>query len=827
LNNSIYPMTGIQFTFRTIILIILFSVASFNSWSTEPENRNTCQHRHSGQKEIPLLPPFNAANSRSDTINIEHYQINLNITDFTNESVHGSCRITFTDLVGGTQDLFLDLLEMQVDSIVAVSGPLTYAYDDTLLQINLSNALTLGETSWVEVYYQGSPQGDASGWGGFYFQSGHAFNLGVGFAANPHNYGRVWFPCFDNFVERATFAFNITTSGGKMAACNGALISQDTLVGDTITWHWEMAEEIPSYLACVAVADYTVVNQVHAGINNIIPIQLFARASDTTNLKNSFANLGAAIEAFETRYGPYQWNKVGYSLVPFNSGAMEHASNIAYPQFAANGTLNSETLMAHELGHMWWGNLVTCETAEDMWINEGMATYMEKLFLEHVYGWEASIEAVNSEHLNVLRYAHHLEDEFRAVSGIPHEYTYGDHVYDKGGLVAHTLRSYMGDQAFFSSMSDFLTNNAFTHVSSEDLRDQLSTSSNIDLNDFFEDWVFNPGFPHFAVDSFHVTQGTALMDVEVFVHQKLTGAPALYDNVPLELTFMSSDWILNTQQIIMSDEYDSFTFSLPFAPAYTTLNINNRISHAISDNQVTIKAPGAFNMTRALMEVDVHEVADSAFLRIEHNWTWPDPIKDVSKLKMALSPNRYWRVDGIFPAGLEMGATLFYDGKESSGNGGFLDNDLITDIEDSLHLLYREDPSKDWRVFEYYSINDLNNSTDKFGVVTIDSLFKGEYVLANQDQSVGLQQLKSSGEVIKVYPNPADDRIVFDYSDLDQQPTQLLIYNVQGQLIRQQNLVGSNNRFEMSTDGMSEGSYVYLLKHSTGVVSNQFVVQRN
>ncbi|MEM9025246.1 MAG: M1 family metallopeptidase, partial [Bacteroidota bacterium] len=339
------------------------------------------------------------------------------------------------------------------------------------------------------------------------------FNLGVGFDANPHNYGRVWFPCFDNFVERATYDLFFTTSNGRVATSNGALIAEQDLGNGLLQRHWRMDEAIPTYLTCVAVSNYATVAQTFNGINGPVPIRLYAPAGDTNAVKNSFQNLPDALEAFETAFGPHRWNKVGYSMVPFGSGAMEHASNIAYPLSAANGSLAQETLMAHELAHSWWGNLVTCETAGDMWINEGMASFLELVFLEHVYGRDRYISTVNSDHLSLLRYAHHQEGGFRSLTNMPHEYTYGDHTYVKGSIVAHTLRGYMGDAQFYPALRTFLDNNQYQSVNATQLRDELSATSGMDLTDFFDGWVLNGGWPHFAIDSFRVNPTPGLTEV--------------------------------------------------------------------------------------------------------------------------------------------------------------------------------------------------------------------------------------------------------------------------------------------------------------------------
>jgi aminopeptidase N len=160
-----------------------------------------------------------ADNSRSDTIDIIDYDIHLDILDFTGKSIGGYTSVTFKSKLDGVSQLYLDLLKLHVDSVKQNGQPLSFSYTDSLLLIiDLAAAMNTGDASVVTVYYHGKPQVDASGWGGFYFSGDYAYNLGVGFAADPHVYGRVWFPCFDNFVERSTYHFSITTSDTKDGA---------------------------------------------------------------------------------------------------------------------------------------------------------------------------------------------------------------------------------------------------------------------------------------------------------------------------------------------------------------------------------------------------------------------------------------------------------------------------------------------------------------------------------------------------------------------------------------------------------------------------------
>ncbi len=746
-----------------------------------------------------------ADNIRSDTIDVLKYTINLDITDFSGQTIKGNCNVRFTPKLNGTSSISLDLLQLTIDSIV-MGNTLNYSYNDTLLVVHLPATLNIGDTATIAVWYHGSPQQDNSGWGGWYWYTNYAFNLGVGFEAIPHVYGRVWHPCFDNFVERAKYEFNIISSGGKVSTCNGELVNETILSGDTIQRTWIMNEEIPSYLACIAVSDYAEVKQIHNGINGAIPVSLFARPNDTTALKSSFINLGAAIDAFENAYGAFKWNKVGYSLVPFSSGAMEHATNIAYPRVAANGSTLYETIMAHELSHHWWGDLVTCDKAEEMWINEGMAVFSEFIFLEYLYGRTSYMDVMRTNHRYVMRYPHNLEGGYQALANVPQEYTYGDHSYKKGADVVHTLRGYLGDSLFFMGLKTFLNNNNYTPVNSIQLRDGLSTATSYNLTDFFNDWVLNPGFAAFSIDSFKVS-GSGPYTTDIYIHQRLTGAPNYFNNVPMEITFYNSSWAQYTTTSILSGEFTHLILSVPVNPVYITLNKNNLISQAVTDDMRVLRNPGNNTLSGGLLTLIVDSLPDSALVRVEHYWSAPDPIKDIS-LKMELSPNRWWRVDGIVPQGYDFRGRIKYDGKVTNGSGGWLDNYLTTEPEDSLHLLYRKGPEDDWIEYPWYTKNMLNNTSDAYGLMEIDSLLMGEYTLARDKFNVGHPDRVDTTNQIVLYPNPNDGRMHLEYR-MDDADGFFEIFDLNGKQMMLLQLKSGKNNIGIDATSLAPGTYIY------------------
>jgi hypothetical protein len=766
-------------------------------------------------------------NQRSDSMNVLHYHVNLNITSVTSSPISGFTDVKVVPKINGLTTLNLDLLKMTIDSIKLNSNVLTYNYNDTLLKVNLGGVFNVNDTITVQVAYHGIPQIDSSGFGGFSFSGGYAYNLGVGFSADPHVYGRVWHPCFDNFVERATYSFAITTSNTHKAVCNGLMTSSLINANNTTTWNWELSQDIPSYLACVAVAGYATVHQNFSALNGNVPVELVAVPSDTTNMKNSFVNLENAFDAFENKFGPYRWDKVGFVLVPFGGGAMEHATNIAYPKVAVtSGTTQFEAeLMAHELSHHWFGDLVTCETAEDMWLNEGWASFSSFIFSESVYGYEAYKNSVRTNQAKILQLAHIKEGGYRAVSGVPHEWTYGDHVYLKGAAIAHTIRGYMGDSLFFNAVKYYLNNNMFGDVDSDKMRDDFETSSGLDLTDCFENWVFNPGYSHFSIDSFNVDNNGSANLVTIFVRQKLTGATTLHSNVPLEVTFKDASFNSYTAKVVMNGQTASFIINVPFAPTYAGLNLESKISEAIVSQYKTIKTTGAHNMPDVKINFNITGISDSTFLRAEHHFAAPDPIALGSEY--TISPNRYYTIDGIFSAGFKGTATIIYDGRSSTTGGNqYLDNLLFTPglTEDSLVLLYRKSTNENWSLYPYYT-KQMSNVNDKFGTIRIDSIQKGDYVLGMNPNITGLEKKVAIAQ-IKLIPNPAKDIVKVDLSGFPKSGNiiECSMFNAEGKWIRNYKIASHTLNYEIELNGLSNGIYYLNFNDGLNYSTNKLVL---
>ncbi|MCP4440873.1 MAG: M1 family metallopeptidase [Aureispira sp.] len=733
------------------------------------------------------------SNKRCDTFDILDYAITLDMTKISDQYLSGSCTVQFKPKMNGVSSLNLDLLEMNVDSIVYKDSLLSYQYNDTILTIQFGAELTMGEKEVLTVYYSGYPQQDAS-WGGFYFDEGYAFNLGVGFDADPHNYGRVWYPCFDNFAERATYTFEITTSGNKKAHCNGVLISEDS-TKNSLTRVWRMNDPIASYLACIAIADYVVVKDVYKGLKGDIPIELVALAKDTANLKQSFQHLSNAISAYEYWFGYHRWNKVGYSLVPFKSGAMEHATNITYPAFGVkNGSTRLERLMAHELAHSWWGNLVTCESSGDMWINEGMASYSESLFLENTYGWNSYIEDVKNNHYKTLKKAHISEGGYRPIAAVPHQYTYGAHVYDKGASVGHNLRWYMGDELFRKGLQFIIQNYQYKNINSAQFRDALIEATGLELRSFFNDWVFGAGFPHFEITRQQIETSENGYIVRLEILQKLLGSNRYFKDVPLEVTFLGANWEQYKTVLKVSGELSASIVELPFKPVSIILNKEHRLNQARYDHQLWCTHTGVKELKSVQMSIfTAKEVSDSAWLHLEYH-----PVMPTGNLKQEnslISNQRYWSVNGILPNNFEATMALHVQAE--------VDTVLYqTGGELNWILLYRASPQQPWQEHPSYIKIDLNKDV-LFNFIVL----KGDYAFGRGQRKLGHTPARKNS-VVEIITQQEAKNLNIELKLKHSTKLKLAVFNLKGELLKSTELekVKDGHSVSFDLEGLKVGT---------------------
>lgn len=745
----------------------------------------------------------------SDSINVISYTIFIDTVDIGAQQIYGSTDIYLQPKVNNLKNIPLDLLALVVDSVYINGVKVTnITYNDTLLLAECPTPLLMTDTAFATVFYHGHPVTDPSTWGGFYFSSPYAYNLGVGFEDVPHNYGRVWFPCIDDFVDKAFYDFYITTDSSQMAVCGGMLTDTTHLTGGNIQWHWVLAEPIPTYLASMAVGPYICANDTFTGINGDIPIQIYVVQTLIPNIPGTFGNLKNVLTAYETRFGPYLWERVGYVGVPFNAGAMEHATNIAYPNATITGNTTYEYLYAHELSHHWFGDLVTCSSANEMWINEGWAVFCEFIYKESIYGFDAMQAYIKGKLSDVLKKAHYDDGGFYPVGNVPSNITYGTTVYDKGGLVVHTLRNYMGDSLFFPAVREYLDSLKFGNATIASMRDIFSASSGIDLTDFFEAWVYREGFPHFDVDSMSVVPNGGNSDVTVYLRQKLFGTTQFANSNRVELTFLDS--LRNTYSVTaeFSGQTGSDIFAVPFIPTTVIVDMNEKTADAIISYNQLIGNTGTYSFASAYNSVEITNFSDTILLRSEFHKVAPDPVISNPHI-YRISPNHYWRIGGIFPSGTTFSAQFDYY-RTASTSTGYLDTDLMPTASsyDSLILVYRPGPGFDWEIIPF---TRLGNFT--VGKIKTTNGLPGEYALGiGEPFQSGIHETPSSG--FNIYPNPSSNYFVIEFSSPGDGI--LSIASENGTIVYTQKIEPATQSIEWRPAGLSPGNYFVAQTDTNG-----------
>ncbi len=729
--------------------------------------------------------------TRSDSIDLLHTRLDLDLTQVNSGLIHGVANLRITPKVVGITHLPLDLLQLTVDSVIMNGAALSFTHAGEYLDVDLGGSHSPGDTLVVNVYYGGDPVVDASGWGGFYTLSSYQYDLGVAFDAMPHSYGRSWFPCFDNFVERCTFEFLVRTNNSRTVFASGALLDEQDLGGGERLYHWRMAGPIPSYLASVASTDYVAARDTFPSISGAaIPVTLVAKPGDTTAMKNSFMHLRNAFHTYENWFGPYRWERVGYCLT--TQGAMEHPTNVSYPASIADGTLANEDIMAHELSHHWFGDLVTCQRAEEMYINEGFAEYCSYLFEEDLYGRARYEQLVAEVHHTMVSRAHLIDGGWYALANVPQEDTYGEHSYRKGADIVHTLRSYLGDSLFRQGFTRVFANNAYSDMSSAELRDSLSAATGVDLNHFFDDWIFQPGWAAFEVDSMASLQDNGYWNTTLHIQQKLRHADHLYDQVPVTLTFESVDgqrWS-DPQKALLGGEFSQANSQVPFQPARAILNADGRLALATGFEEDTITAPTTYGFGHADLTILATTVAAPSPLRVEEFWTAADP-NTVEPYAFVVSPDRWWRITGQLQLGTVLNARITIDGRPTSPNR--FDPELVQNAgatvftEDSLVILYRPDPRFEWAVHPDVDINYLGGSTaDGYARITANGITTGDYCVAWRKSAVGMQEAVDTFSGWSFFPNPAKDRVtVVVPSSAVGRAARLIMQDTRGRTLRE------------------------------------------
>ena len=488
-----YYLLGFLFYFLTSA--ILFAVP--------PDTLTTQQLLEISRKVVALereakarhwsqtLQPAHPDSSDFDAI---YYHLKLRVS-VNPQLLEGKVRGLFRSTVDGLNRIILNF-DSQDDldqrwQYVNVSGAVSsWQHHDWNLYVDLDHPYAAGDTFSIVVEYAGIPR--ASGLQGFSFDHNIYGDMVVSTLSEPY-LAQTWWPCKDDPADKADSArVEITVPDGYIAASNGILVKQQSNGDGTTTFVWKETYPITTYLISLAIAQYThIEDQWEYAPGQFLPLHYYVYPQEAGDATQAFAHVPQMLSVYSNLFGLYPFIREKYGHAEFEwSGAMEHQT------ITSIGAVDPdwEYIYAHELSHHWFGDLVTCRTWGDIWLNEGFASYCEALYYEAINGKDAYYQYMNSSLKNMSRWAqqpiyrYHIDDPW---------YIFHPTVYDKGAWVLHMLRFVLGDSTFFSILNQYPQDPRFRFgtVSTADFRDFCEEKSGRDLHWFFDQWIYQPYYP--------------------------------------------------------------------------------------------------------------------------------------------------------------------------------------------------------------------------------------------------------------------------------------------------------------------------------------------
>lgn len=768
-----------------------------------------------------LLPwgGLRAQDAAADSVDVLHYGLTLDMGNRLAGHVYGEAEITFRltrACSAVTFDLICDTVwPVSLDGVV-IRG-YNYNRDERQLRVHL-NGGEAGGTHVVTVPYVTQGYVESYGWGGLHIDDNIHYSLGVAFREYPHVFGRCWFPCRDNFYDKASYTLTVTSKPSWRAICGGVRQSETANPDGSSTSVWHIWQPTPTYLVSVSSAPWRTIERTYEGHYGNYPALIGYTTQDSARVARAYGILEEVLPAYERAFGPYRWDRIGYIATP--KGSMEHVSNIGLAASCMD-TLDAacQMVVCHELGHAWFGNLVTCASAADMWINEGGATFCEEVATEGAFGVEAADQYYQDKLSAVLRTAHLDDGGWRPLSGMPEYYTYGTTTYQKGAMVWHSLRGLMGDSLFRACMHRLFANGAFGVADAASLRDSLSLYSGLDLGGFFDFHVFGTGSVDYSVEGLEVVGNCATLTLR----QLLRGADRYARGNRVPVTFYSATLRQSQQWMVFDDSAASQTFLLPFKAAFAVVDPGHLISDACTDGSAALTQRGIIDLPHAFCKIGLSQPSADSLAWAHVGLHYARPISD-SLPGVARMADRYWQVTGRIPWDEEVQGRFLYNLGASNAAGasgldmGFYDRRQTLD---SLALLYRPGAGQPWQMVSRQRAAGSSAVSGYF----VARLLPGQYTLAVVDTAVvGIERLRASaadGLSLRVAPNPnhSEFRILVEGCD---KKFEASVFDAGGKKVLQMHDLHSGDTVRHH---LAKGTYLLLIQNNFISLQSQIVVQ--
>lgn len=560
--------------------------------------------------------PKEYRSSASMTYDLLHTKLELSFL-MDSQFVLGKAHLTMKPFFKPISEVTLDAVGFDIHTIKsdATLRDLKYSYDGKKLNITLDTTYFSSQKFGILIDYTAKPnQNEESGSEAITSDKGLFFINPTG--ADPDVPTQIWtqgetennskwFPTFDKPNERFTQEILLTVDNKYLTLSNGKKIKSTVNTDGTRTDHWKQDKPHAPYLAMIAVGEF------HEEMDqwNGVPLHYIVEKGWRNHAKKIFNHTPEMLSFFSDKLKyPYPWDKYAQVVVKdFVSGAMENTGAVVFGDFIQKTTRelidnDNDYIVAHEMMHHWFGDLVTCEDWSNLTLNEGFANYAEYLWFENKYGKDRAeyhrMNEMNGYYSQVFgQGAHPLVHYYYDDK----EQMFDAHSYNKGGLVMHMLRNYLGDEAFYAGLNKYLVDNAYTAVEVDELRMAFEDTVGEDLHWFFDQWFLGNGHPHLDVTyTYNVENKVLLVEVDQ------TNTPkGFYENfkLPVDIALYFEDGTVQYHPVVINEKKQRILIEdLKAQPATYVFDGKNVLLAMINENKTPEQYKAQFRLSNRFMD---------------------------------------------------------------------------------------------------------------------------------------------------------------------------------------------------------------------------------
>ncbi len=431
---------------------------------------------------------------RNNNINIIHYTFNLTLSDSSNV-ILGKAEIQIKFLKDDVKDFSLDLIGksapdsktgMTVDSVTRNGKTLGFVLKNNKLNISLSSPAVPGEIRTFTVYYYGVP---ADG----LIISKNKFGDRTFFGDNWPDRARNWLPCIDHPYDKARVDFIVTAPSKYQVIANGALAEETDLLNGMRRTHWKESEPLATKVMVIGAAKFAV---QYLPEFNCTPIETWVYPQDRDKGFYDFEVAENVINLYSNYIGPYPYEKLANVESKTRYGGMENASNIFYAESRVTGKRLNEATVAHEIAHQWFGDAVSENDWDHIWLSEGFADFFQSFYISRAFGDDSTINLYKRFRGNILAYyKRHPDAPVVDTTVTDLMKLLNVNSYQKGAWVLRMLRHTIGERKFWNGIKAYYKKYRNGNALTSDFEKVMEETSGINLNWFFDEWLYKPGQP--------------------------------------------------------------------------------------------------------------------------------------------------------------------------------------------------------------------------------------------------------------------------------------------------------------------------------------------